>query len=117
MAYEMEFISDDGVEHTESYWIIVQSNINKIDKNANFTFYGYHNKAARDAKKQNIGSKNYSLSSDEFDTYLGTSALNPEGKNPYEAAYAYANATLEGQAPAEGEEDTRVSFFDGATEV
>lgn len=118
MAFQMHFTdSKTGAQYAQSYWIPVTINLNKQTRQGTIHFYGFVDAAARQEGKQKIASKIYGVQPAAYDEYFGPDAQNPEGRNPYSTAYELASAVLEGPAPAEGEEDTRVSFFAGASHV
>jgi hypothetical protein len=78
---------------------------------------GFVDEQARLSNKQRIATKVYHITSEYYDIYFAADAQNPEGKNPYSAAYELANAVLEGEPPTEGEPDLRISFFHNAVNV
>ena len=122
MAFQMEFNDIHGVTHPASYWRVAQTNFSQADKRGQIIFHGYASAAARLAGKQAIECKFYDINQADYEAYFAPDDLNPEGKNPVEAAYTYALTVKEGDAPLADEEgyvseDTRVSFFGEAEEV
>lgn len=126
MAKQMFYADERGVEYPASYWKPVLVSVNKVDRTARVVFYGFVNKDAADQGKAAVGVKEYPVNPAHFDTFFGVSVLDPEGRNPYKAAYEVAMATLEGPAPEpypddDGNQvippDTRKSFFDGGLDV
>lgn len=70
MALEISFEDERGVQYAQSYWRITNISINVDGRNANFTFAAFKDKAARDAKKSQVGSRNYSINGDQFDACM-----------------------------------------------
>lgn len=108
---------ETGAIYTQSYWIAASLYIRKPDGTGNIVFYGYADHQARLDGKREIATKSYKLTPDSYEEYFAPSAQNPSGVNPYATAYQMALETLEGQAPEEGEPDSRISFFEGAEPV
>jgi len=115
MAKIGSFVDQYDDVYPSSYWRPVQVNVCKEDKNAHIIFYGFESEAKKG--KRSIGQKSYSVGGEDFDTYFGTSSLDPEGKNPYAAAYTYADNKLDKDSGQVDEDDKpiMVSFFDGFT--
>jgi hypothetical protein len=62
------------------------------DRLASVTFYAYHDQGARKDGKSPIGTKQYSVSAEEYDQSFGPAALSPQDKNPQAAAYSLATS-------------------------
>ena len=112
MAKEMTFTDQYGHQHQESYWRLVQVNISVPDKSALLVFYGYKDKAARDAAKQPVAAKQYAIMGETFDACYARH-LEPGGPNMAQMAYQYASECLD----AQGENGTLHSFFGSAKDV
>lgn len=110
MAFQMNYTDEYGDSYEESYWRVVQPTLNKEAREGAVVFYGYQD--ADHKGKRIIGQKIYAIAHDDFDEYFSPDDLNPEGKNPWEASYRFATATLD-----TGPQEAPVSFFDGATAV
>ncbi|MFO0821528.1 MAG: hypothetical protein U0792_00025 [Gemmataceae bacterium] len=108
----MTFTDQFGNQYEESYWRLVQCNISVPDKSTFLVFYGYKDKAARDASKQPVAAKQYSIVGELFDTYYSRH-LEPDGPNLAIMAYNYAEECLD----ARSEDGTMHSFFENATDV
>lgn len=110
MAFEMEYTLK-GFTYPESYWKAVQRKFDDVTKTGQVVFNGYATAAARhqNVLANVIDQKAYDVTPAQYDEYFADAIT-------IGAVYEMAAATLEGAAPAEGE-DTRVSFFDGAVEV
>jgi hypothetical protein len=117
MAKLMQFSSPDKVTHDSSYWKVVQCNLNLLNKTGEIVFLGYHDKAARMELAQPVGMKQYTLNPELFDTYFSSEVQKENDKTIYTQCYLLADTEKVGPAPAEGEEDTRKPFFDGATDA
>jgi hypothetical protein len=115
MAFQKDFTDMYGENYPESYWRCAQCNICKENKEGLITFLGYPDAAHKGGRV--VGQKEYVVGEAMYDSYLAPSELNPEGVNPFLMAYTIAEQTLDGPAPEEGAEDTRVSFFAGALTV
>lgn len=102
MAYQ----SKDGVDHSKSYWKVSSIQINTTFKTATIQFLGFKDQAARDAGKQSVGIKTYSIQSDSYDLYYSPEIL--ATKDPMQSSYQLATST---------QEKSGVSFFDGAAIV
>ncbi len=111
MAFQMNH-TVKGFNYPESYWKAAQRNFNDVTKTGQVTFNGYANAAARkaDVNGNVIDQKVYDVTKEQYEEFFSEAIT-------IGAVYEMAAAKLEGNAPAEGEEDKRVSFFDGATEV
>lgn len=116
MAFQIQHTDQYGNTHPESYWRIMFLAADLAGRTARVEFLGFKDKSAHDSGKQPIGSRSYSVSGSGFDAYL---AGYEQGQTDlFALGYTYALAAHEvGEAPAPGEEDTRVSFFNGATVV
>ncbi len=117
MAFKKEHTDAFQETYAQSYWRVVEVNINKADRRGRVLFYGYPDEARKGGRI--VGDKAYPVSEDQYDTYFGPDELNPEGKNPYAAAYELAMDTKDVSVPAEeeGQEPTYVSFFEHALAV
>ena len=104
----MPYTTRDGVTHENSYWKVIEVNLNTIEKRGQVTFNGYHDEAARDDMKQPIDQKTYVVSSDIYDTYFDTKELDKEDVNTVKNSYVLADATLEPSGQ---------SFFHDSTDV
>lgn len=113
MAKQMVYTTPDGVEHEESYWRIVQVNLN-YDGSGLLVFLGYHNKAARDDHRVPIANKQYPLDQEKFVQFFKLDKL-VDGANILSQSYTLALTTLDTDLD-ENQENGR-SFFDGAINV
>ena len=111
MALQMTYTDVYEDTYPESYWRLMDCNINKPAKTGNVTFYGYADAAQKG--KRVIGSKSYVVDASLFDQFFGPTVLDPEGANPYESAYLMAKAVKD-ELAADGKYK---SFFDGAIDV
>lgn len=122
MTLKMNYIDQYGDAYPESIWAVVETNMCRTGKYGRIQFHGFKNQADWDAVKAGeprriIGEKAYPIAADEYSEWFAWNELDPEDRNPAERSYVYAMQKLEGAPPEEGEEDTRVSFFDGAESV
>lgn len=90
MGFIKKHTDERDVTYPESYWRVVNINIDVKHKSANFTFEGHKDKAARDNNKVSVSSKSYSINGDEFDKRfldcMGDSTMNkefPDNKQRY----------------------------------
>lgn len=113
MAKQMAFSDQFGNTYPASYWRLVYVAIDAVGGNARLVFYGYKDKAARDAAKVNIGQKAYDLSGAEFQTYYAHH-LEPNGPNLMTLCYEYCGQKKD---VPQGGELPDVSFFETATDV
>jgi hypothetical protein len=90
MALQLSHADEYGDVYEQSYWRVVQVNLCKADATGNVTFYGYASEAAKG--KRVIGSWSRAVTPEQFAEYFGPDELNPEGRNPWEAAYRFAKA-------------------------
>lgn len=112
MAKEMTFIDQYGNQHQRSYWRLVQCNISVPDKSALLVFYGYKDKAARDAAKQPVAAKQYSVMGETFDACYSRH-LEPGGPNMAQMCYEYASECMD----VRSEDGTMHGFFENAQDV
>ena len=105
MAYELNYTSDTGSTHSESYWIPTDINYRKIEQIVEIVFRGYVDQSARDSEKSPIGARDFICRDTDFTTYFDDIVLAQDGKDLIGQCYAY----VDGQT-----EDT---FFDNATDV
>lgn len=114
MALQMAY-TYKGQLYPESYWRV--GYIEPIDwrcKKANVQFWCYPSEAARDGSIENFlpgATKPYTLEGQDFSNIFESIV------DMRAALYAYAKAKKEGEEPEEGEEDTRVSFFENAVDI
>ena len=113
----MSFQSSDGITSDSSYWLPVQVNLNKIDRQAHIVFYGYATQDSRNALKASLQGaiKEYSLSGDKYDTYFTTALM--QKYDPLAQAYKVAMDTLDTDSGNKNQDGSPIliSFFDGAT--
>ena len=108
MALQMTYTDATGTTHEASYWRVGQTNISQTDERGMVVLLGYHDKQARQDRRQPVGMKSYPVDPETYAQYFASDELNPEGKNPAKAAYDLALATLDTGGK---------SFFDGAETV
>lgn len=113
MAFEMSFTDEYGELYPASYWKVVQCNINRIEKTGHVAFYGYASAAS--LGKRIIATKDYRVDAALYDIFFETVVLDPEGENPYKAAYLMAAQVKDTPSAVEGAPD--VSFFEDAEQV
>ena len=116
MAFTLPQADEYGDTFPKSYWKPVQVNLCSLDKTGMVLFYGFE--SAANKGKRVIGRKSYAVTPEQFDRFFAADGLNPDGKNPWAAAYELALSVEEGtgKAPEGGAETTR-SFFAGAKAV
>lgn len=107
-----DYTDDAGVTHTNSYWRAVDVFINIIDLAASTHIYGYKDEAAFNSKKNNIGSKFYTVTGQAFIDMM-TNYQTGGGGDVFELAYQVAKATKDQDGP----NNTKISFFEDSTEV
>ena len=110
MAFEMSFTDEFGEVYPNSYWKVVQCNIARFEKSGLVVFQGF--KDAANVGKRIIGHKEYIVDEALYDAYFSTDMLDPQGENPYRAAYLMALAIKDVSSAVEG--DPSVSFFENA---
>lgn len=113
----LPFTSDDGADHPESFWVLNESNLAIGDSKGRLVVIGYHSAKAYDEGRAAIaGAKREYLITPEkwMETVFVPlpAPTEPFAVNFLLQAWAVILATKEvGEPPAEGEADTRVSFF------
>lgn len=115
MAMKRSYEDQYGNSYTDSYWRIVQINVGVADRTANIVFYGYKDAASREANKQSIGSKSYSVSGAVFDQMMAQH-LADKGPNIMALAYQYAKKTKDVVVDPQ-DTSKNVSFFADAIDV
>jgi len=113
MAFQMNYTNLKQSNYPESYWRLGWYQLDRTSNNGRIRFDCYFNFSARENNVENnvLESKNYLITGDDFVVVFETS------EDMHEAMYEYAKNCKEGAPPPEGEEDTRVSFFETATDV
>lgn len=115
MARVMPFTSDDGVQHPQSMWALNFEAASIGDKALRVEYTGYHSTDAYDAGASPIAGATHSISINgpDFDAFV---QANPQLVGTIlTMGWAVADAEKLGPAPAQGQPDTRTSFFSGAT--
>lgn len=119
-AKMMSYTAADGITSVTSYWVVAQTNFDWINNICQITFNGYKDSAAKDAKKEVIGQKIYTISGTDFITFFAAAALDGVGKNPLANSYNMVSAFRDTGAVLDstGKVVTpAVSFFSGAVDV
>ena len=106
MAFILSHTDEFGDTFEKAYWRVVQCNLCKIDGTGMVVFYAYESEAKKG--KRVIGQKSYAVTPQQFGEFFAADELNPEGRNPWAAAYEFA-LSVKG-AGADGQ-----SFFEAAT--
>lgn len=98
-----------GVAHEVAYWRLAGLYVDL--GGARLLFYGWHSKELYDEGKGHVGQKEYTLPAGAISQFpdLETAI--------HRAAWGVALQTVEGLGPAEGEPDTRTSFFAEAVDA
>src|SRR3712207_5310154 len=112
MAKQMPFTDQYGNTNHESYWRLAQCNISVPDKSALLVFYGYKDKASRNAAKQAVAAKHYASMGENFDA-CWSRHLEPGGPTMAEMAYQYSMECLDARA----EDRALHSFFEESKHV
>lgn len=115
MAKQMPYDDAFGNHYDTSYWRLVQLTINIADAVATVTFYGYKDKASREANRRSIGSKSYTLSDDSFNAMMAEH-LKAGGPNIMQLAYKIATDSKDVVTDPEDPSKNK-SFFDGARDL
>jgi hypothetical protein len=112
MPFMKPYIADDGGEHPECYWALVQINIGIADYNALATYYGYHDiNYWKDGKPSiNGAQKTYNISGDEL-KLLMAKHLTPGGPNILVLVDEVALNKKDTLSPTNDEPERKVSFF------
>lgn len=119
----MAFTSGDGVSHPQSFWVLNFAAFAVGDSTARLEFVGYHSKEAYDAGASPIAGavRSYQVPPEAWLSTVFVPVPAPSESfavNFLTAAWGVALAAKEvGEAPAEGQPDTRVSFFAGSVAV
>lgn len=66
MALQLDFTTNQDVSLLNTYWRITEIHISLTNVYAHCYFSGYKDKAARDAGKQVVGTKEYLINGEEF---------------------------------------------------
>jgi hypothetical protein len=82
----MLYVSGDGVEHLESYWVVDNVIIDKKVGVATAYFMGYHNHDCREEGKRVVGEKPLVCIGESFESNFSIVAL--DVSNPFKQAYA-----------------------------
>ena len=106
MAFTLPHADEYGDAFPKSYWKPAQVNLSSLDKTGVVVFYGFEGEAEKG--KRVIGQKSYAVTPQQFGEFFAADELNPEGRNPWAAAYEFA-LSVKG-AGADGQ-----SFFGAAT--
>jgi hypothetical protein len=112
MAFEMSFTDEYGEVYPNSYWKVVQCNINRIEKTGYIAFYGYASVAS--LGKRIIATKDYRVDAALYDAFFETVILDPQNENPYRSSYLMS---LQVKDVLTGEGQPFVSFFEDAQQV
>jgi hypothetical protein len=120
----MPFTSADGVTHDASFWCLNYQATDIGGRNGRVEFIGYHSTAAYDNDADPIAgaSHSYQFAGDLFDATAYEPTRYPTGTplaaEIIAAAWQIALATKDvGDAPVEGQPDTRAPFFANAVDV
>lgn len=105
MAFQLEYTNEQDITMADTYWKINRFDVDVVSKQANFTFVGYKNKAAKEANKQPIGHKNYNIRGEEFELYYAK-VIDKE-LNPAEVFYQIAKDRKDKQSGFTQKEVTR----------
>ena len=106
MAFILPQTDQYGDAFEQAYWKPVQVNLCMADSAGMVLFYAYESAAKKG--KRVIGQKSYAVTPEQFAEFFAADELNPEGRNPWAAAYELAKSVKD--AGEKGE----VSFFEGA---
>lgn len=91
MAWQLDFTDPDtGANYPESYWHPAIVALEKPTESGNVVFYGYATAQSRLDGRQSVAIRAYRITAESFATYFDSAAQNPEGVNPYSAAYLLA---------------------------
>lgn len=116
----MPFVSSDGAKHDESFWVLNFAAFAVGDSTARLEFVGFHGKESYDEGRDPIAGATRSYQIPPEGWMETVFAPLPAPEQPFAvnfllAAWAVALSAKEvGEPPAEGEADTRVSFFAGS---
>lgn len=111
MFKKMSFKSAFGTTSPNAVWRLTE--LHATLDGVRLVFQGYHSQAAHDS-----GSAALPGAVKEYTLPAGTISQFPELETAiHQAAWNVALAWLEGPPPAEGEPDTRTSFFAGGTDA
>lgn len=112
MPFLKSFIAEDGGEHPDCYWALVQVNIGIADSNANATYYGYHNMQFWKEGKPSVqgAQKTYNIVGDEL-KLLMAQHLSPGGPNILVLVDDVALSKKDTDSPTEDDPNRKISFF------
>lgn len=131
MAYQLDYIDNEGNHYPQSYWRPVFIFPNMLNKHVHAIFNGWKTKADYDAKRNPFENRlNQFIRSEHYDTYMSSEALAPEGMTMKRGIYLGILTDLIGEEPVPYSEidengneimitppDTRKAFFTDAIEV
>jgi hypothetical protein len=121
MAFVMSYPDKFGNANPNSFWSLIQLNMSILDKSALLVYYGYKDNQAWVDNKEPIGAKQYAITGDTFNFYLGV-LVTPDPTTPTidKLCDNYAKAakdTPDPNAADPTDPDTFISFFENATQV
>lgn len=124
MGKTMPYTSPDGAQHPDAFWCLQKLHAEIDDSMMRLQFIGYHDAASYDADRDPISGavKEYMLAGDGFQQAINLATAHPQGTpisvEILRMAWQVVLAAKEiGEPPADGQPDTRTSFFETATAV
>lgn len=90
--YNIEYIDNFGVSHTDPYLVIDEITIDKKQKYVRIVITIYHNKNSRISNKLNIQRDIYITSNDDYDIYFSNNILSYN--NIFKQGYIYLNEKI-----------------------
>lgn len=120
MAFQIAYIGADGGEHPQSYWKVVSTQLDRLNRNGVIAFYGWHNAAYRADKRQFVGVVQYNVTQELYDQYFDAAVVSVADSNDEKQSYLLAKENPVPPANAyEAEQQNGVPnmFFATATDV
>jgi hypothetical protein len=95
MALQQIIQHDTGAY--SQYWRVVETNLNYDSMEGKIVLYGYVTQAAREAGKNKLDSRTFSVGSEDFNVYFVPSVIDPEEINQVKNSYLYIKGLSGGE--------------------
>src|ERR1700743_2597307 len=93
MAWQMNYTDQYGDNYAQSYWRVVQCNLQKEEQTGQVIFNGYENGAK--AGQRIIGQKAYYVTPALYQQYFLPTLVQPQGVDHIKQCYAMSGAVLD----------------------